>query len=303
MNKLFVAGHKGMVGSAVCRFNTEHELITVDKKDLDLRNQSDVDVFIKNKKPDKIIICAAVVGGIHANMTYPAKFLYDNLMIQSNIIDSAYKHGVKKLLFLGSSCIYPKFAPQPIPEDALLSSQLEPSNEGYALAKIAGLKLCQYYKKQYGVDYTSVMPCNLYGPNDNYHPDNSHVIPGLFHKFHNAKLNNLKEFQIWGSGNAKREFMYVDDLARICLNFLNRENLPDWINIGTDQELTILELAKKIAKIVGYEGTIITGDSSLDGTPRKKLSCDLLKSIISFEETLLDHGLPLCYNDFLQSIS
>lgn len=301
MDKLFVAGHKGMVGSAVCRLNTEYRLLTVDKKQLDLRNQSDVDLFIRNNRPDRIIVCAAVVGGIHANMTYPAQFLYDNLVIQSNIINSAYTNGVRKLIFLGSSCIYPKFAPQPIPEDALLSSQLEPTNEGYALAKIAGLKLCQYYKKQYGVDYTSVMPCNLYGPNDNYHPDNSHVIPGLFHKFHKAKLDNLKQFQIWGSGKAKREFMYVDDLAKICLSFLNISNLPDWINIGTDQELTILELAKKIAKVVGYEGDILTGDSSLDGTPRKKLDCSLLKTIISFRETLLDEALPLCYKDFLKS--
>jgi len=217
MKKLFVAGHKGMVGSAVCRTNSDYELITFDKKELNLRDQLTTDFAIRQSKPDLVIICAAKVGGIHANNTYPADFIYDNLIIQSNIINSSYKHGVEKLLFLGSSCIYPKFAEQPIREDSLLTSSLEPTNEAYAIAKIAGLKMCQYYRKQYGVNYHSAMPTNLYGTNDNYHPENSHVIPGLIHRFHEAKEKNLPEVKIWGSGTPKREFLFVDDLAKICL--------------------------------------------------------------------------------------
>jgi GDP-L-fucose synthase len=299
MSKLFIAGHKGMVGSAVSRFNTKYELITVDKNNLDLRNQSGVDSFIKETKPDKVIICSAKVGGIYANSTYPAEFIYDNLMIQTNIINSSFKHGVERLLFLGSSCIYPKHLPQPIKESYLLSSELEPSNEAYAIAKIAGLKMCQHYKKQYGVNYNSAMPCNLYGLNDNYHPKNSHVIPGLINRFHEAKINKAKIFEIWGSGTPKREFMYVDDLAKILLKLLEIKNLPDWINIGTDQEFSILELAEKISKVVGYSGEIKTGDPKMDGILKKKLDCSLLKSFIEFEETFIDDGLPLCYEDFL----
>jgi len=302
MSKLFVAGHKGMVGSAICRFNTDYELITSNKSQLDLRNQSDVDMFIENTKPDKIVICSAKVGGIHANNTYPAEFIYDNLMIQTNIINSAYKDGVARLLFLGSSCIYPKFAPQPIPEDSLLTSTLEPTNEAYALAKIAGLKMCQYYRKQYGVVYHSIMPCNLYGKNDNYHPENSHVIPGLINRFHNAKIDNLQEVGIWGSGTPKREFLYVDDLAQICLKMLSLENPPDWVNVGTSQEVTILQLAQKIANVVGYKGAIVTGDPELDGTPRKKVDCTLLNSILDFTETTLDEGLQTSYQDYLSKI-
>lgn len=298
MKKIFVAGHKGMVGSAICRANTEYELITFDKKELNLKDQLTVDYAIRQTKPDLVVICAAKVGGIHANNTYPADFIYDNLMIQSNIINSSYKHGVGRLLFLGSSCIYPKFAPQPMIEDSLLSSTLEPTNEAYAIAKIAGLKMCQYYRKQYGVTYHSAMPTNLYGTNDNYHPENSHVIPGLIHRFHQAKIQGLPEVKIWGSGTPKREFLFVDDLARICLKLLKVENPPDWVNVGTDQEMSILELAQKISKVVGYEGNITTGDPSMDGTPRKKLDCTLLKSMVQFEETPFDVGLKISYEDY-----
>lgn len=303
MKKLFVTGHKGMVGSAICRANTEYELITFDKKDVNLKDQLTVDFVIKETKPDIVVICAAKVGGIKANNTYPAEFIYDNLMIQSNIINSSYKHGVSRLLFLGSSCIYPKHAPQPMTEDCLLTSTLEPTNEAYAVAKIAGLKMCQYYRKQYGVTYHSAMPTNLYGMNDNYHPENSHVIPGLIHRFHQAKINQLPEVKIWGSGTPRREFLFVDDLAKVCLDLLKIENPPDWVNVGTDQELTILDLAKKIASVVGFQGNITTGDPSLDGTPRKKLDCTLLKSVIKFEETPFEHGLETSYRDFLSKIN
>lgn len=299
MKKLFVAGHNGMVGSAICRANTEYKLLTVPRQYVDFKNQSSVESYISQHKPDIVIICAAKVGGIHANSTYPAEFIYDNIMIQSNIINSSFNNGVERLLCLGSSCIYPKFASQPIKEESLLTSFLEPTNEAYAIAKIAGLKMCQHYRKQYGVMYHSVMPTNLYGINDNYHPENSHVIPGLIYRFHKAKIEKSPEIKIWGSGTPKREFLFVDDLAKICLDLIKIENPPDWINIGTDQELTILELAQKISKVIGYEGDIITGDPKMDGTPRKKLDCSLLKSFINFEETLLDDGLPICYNDFL----
>lgn len=302
MKKLFVAGHKGMVGSSVCRANTDYELLTFDKKELNLRDQLTVDFAIREYKPDLVIICAAKVGGIHANNTYPADFIYDNLIIQSNIINSSYKHGVERLLFLGSSCIYPKFATQPIREDYLLTSPLEPTNEAYSIAKIAGLKMCQYYRKQYGVTYHSAMPTNLYGINDNYHPENSHVIPGLIHRFHEAKVNNIPEVKIWGSGTPKREFLFVDDLAKICLELLKLENPPDWINVGTDQEMTILELAQKIAKVVGFKGNIITGDPAMDGTPRKKLDCTLLKSVIRFEETPFENGLKFAYEDYKKKL-
>lgn len=301
--KLFVVGHKGMVGSAICRFNTKYELITASRQEVDLRNQSNVDSFIRDTKPDKVVVCAAKVGGIKANNTYPAEFIYDNLMIQTNVINSSYKHGVDRLLFLGSSCIYPKFAPQPIPESALLTSPLEPTNEAYALAKIAGLKMCQHYRTQYGVTYHSAMPSNLYGKNDNYHPENSHVIPGLIHRFHKAKIENAEEVAIWGSGSPKREFLFVDDLAQICLKLLEIDNPPHWVNVGTNQEVSILELAHLIADVVGFKGTIKTGDPALDGTPRKKVDCSLLHSLMSFEETTLSEGLKVSYEDFLSNQS
>lgn len=298
MEKLFIAGHKGMVGSAMLRFCKDYEPVVVDKIRVDLRNQQQVDDFIAETKPDKVVVCAAKVGGIHANNTYPAEFIYDNLMIQTNIINSSYKHGVKRLLFLGSTCVYPKLAPQPMTEDCLLSGPLEPTNEAYAVAKIAGIKLCEFYRKQYGVVYHSAMPTNLYGLNDNYHPDNSHVIPGLIRKIHEAKTRGDREYQIWGSGSPKREFLYADDLAKICYKLLEIDNPPDLVNAGSDNELTILELTKLICEVVGFEGRIITGDPKMDGTPRKKTDRTFLKNMISFEETCFKIGLFEAYMDF-----
>lgn len=299
MEKIFIAGHKGLVGSAMLRHCKDYEPITVSKQDLDLRNQTRVDEFVAHTAPDKVVICAAKVGGIKANSTYPANFIYDNLMIQTNIINSSYKYGVKRLLFLGSTCIYPKFAPQPLKEEYLLSNSLEPTNEAYAIAKIAGTKLCEFYRKQYGVTYHSVMPTNLYGLNDNYDPENSHVIPGLIRKIHEAKERGHIEYQIWGSGSPLREFLNADDLAKICYKLLEIENPPNLVNAGSNTELSIYELTKKICKVVGFEGKILLGDPSLDGTPRKKTDCTLLNSIMSFEETPFEEGLKVAYQDFL----
>jgi GDP-L-fucose synthase len=296
---LFIAGHKGMVGSSVLRNCIEYDPIVVDKNELDLTNQQRVDEFISYHKPDNVIICAAKVGGIYANSTYPAEFIYNNIMVQTNIINSSYKHGIPRLLFLGSTCVYPKLAPQPLKEEYLLTSSLEPTNEAYALAKIAGIKMCQHYRKQYGVTYHSVMPTNLYGPNDSYHPENSHVIPGLIRKIHEAKLKNFPEYQIWGSGTPLREFLYVDDLAKVCLQLLNIDNPPNLVNIGSSDEVSILELAKLISNIIGYNGKIVTGDPALDGTPRKKTDLTLLKQLIDFETTPLEKGLRFAYQDFL----
>ncbi len=289
-----------MVGSAMLRFCKDYEPITVDKSQVDLRNQQQVDNFIADTKPDKVVICAAKVGGIHANNVYPAEFIYDNLMIQTNIINSSYKHGVNRLLFLGSTCIYPKFAPQPMSEDCLLSGPLEPTNEAYAIAKIAGIKLCQFYRKQYGVTYHSAMPTNLYGLNDNYHPENSHVIPGLIRKIHEAKMRGDTEYQIWGSGTPKREFLYADDLAKICHKLLEIDNPPNLVNVGSDNELTILELTKLICNVVGFKGNIVIGDPKLDGTPRKKTNCSLLNTFGCFNETSFEIGLKKVYKDFLK---
>lgn len=298
--KLFVAGHKGMVGSAICRLNTEYDIVTYDKAVLDLKSQITVDYILRQEKPDTVIICAAKVGGIHANSTYPAEFIYDNLMIQTNIINSSYNHNVKNLIFLGSSCIYPKHAPQPIKEEHLLTSSLEPTNEAYAIAKIAGLKMCQHYRKQYGVNYHSVMPTNLYGPNDNYHSENSHVIPGLIRRFHEAKINNLPEVVMWGTGTPLREFLYVDDLARIIFNLIKLDNLPDWINVGSPYEYSIADTANMIKEVVGYTGKIVNDTSKPDGTPRKKLDISLLESLVEFQYTDFREGLQTAYADFLK---
>jgi len=300
MNKLFIAGHKGMVGSAMLRQCEDYEPLTVDKANVDLRNQQQVEEFFEANKPDKVVICAAKVGGIYANNTYPAEFIYDNIMIQSNIINSAYKNGVKRLLFLGSTCIYPKFAPQPMTEVCLLGGSLEPTNEAYAIAKISGIKMCEFYSKQYGVNYHSVMPTNLFGINDNYHPENSHVIPGLIRKIYEAKQRGDSVYEIWGSGSPKREFLYADDLASICYKLLQIENPPPLVNVGSDTEMTILELVHKICKLVGFKGDIKTGDSKLDGTPRKKTDCTLLKSLVSYEETPFEEGLSNAFKDYLK---
>ena len=289
-----------MVGSAILKHCKDYEAVVVDKSTVDLRDQSQVDKFISVSRPDKVIVCAAKVGGIKANNTYPGEFIYDNLMIQTNIINSAYKHDVRRLLFLGSTCIYPKFAPQPLKEEYLLTGPLEPTNEAYAIAKIAGIKLCEFYRKQYGVIYHSVMPTNLYGLNDNYHPENSHVIPGLIRKIHEAKERGDTEYQIWGSGTPLREFLNADGLAKICYKLLEIENPPDLVNAGSSTELSILELTKLICRVVGFTGTISVGDATLDGTPRKKTDCTLLNSLMSFEEIPFEEGLKIAYQDFLK---
>ncbi len=299
MKKLFVAGHNGMVGSSICRNNTEYELIKVEKNILDLRYQQFVDAFFQMMKPDIVVISAAKVGGIHANSAYPAEFLYDNIMIASNLIHSSYKNNVEKVLFLGSSCVYPKYSKQPIKEEYLLTSELEPTNEAYAIAKIAGIKLCEFYNKQYNVDYHSIMPCNLYGIGDNYHPENSHVLPGLIRRFHEAKIKNLKEVVVWGSGTPLREFLFADDLAKIILNILKLKGLSNLINVGSDYEFSIKELAYMVKDVVEYNGNLIFDSNKPDGTPRKKMDNTLLKKYINVEYTDFIEGLKVCYNDFL----
>jgi GDP-L-fucose synthase len=294
-----------MVGSAlVRRFKAEHgiKLILKTKQELDLTNQSQVDAFYAYEKPDIVIIAAAKVGGILANNTYPAEFLYDNLVIASNTINLAYKHGVKRLLFLGSSCIYPKLAPQPMHEDSLLTSPLETTNEAYAVAKIAGLKLCQYYRKQYGVLYHSLMPTNLYGPGDNYNLENSHVLPALIRKFHEAKVQKKAEVVAWGTGSPRREFLYVDDLADACDFLLKAENPPDWINVGTGVDVTIRELTELVAKCIGYSGKIVWDSSKPDGTPRKLMDVSRMTQLGWKAKVNLVDGIEKTYTNFLQEM-
>ena len=261
-----------MVGSAIMRKLVKEgfsNIITKTSSELDLRNQQSVNVFFANEKPDYVFLAAAKVGGIMANSTYKAEFLYDNLMIEANIIQASYKNGVKKLLFLGSSCIYPKLAPQPLKEEYLLSGLLEPTNEPYAIAKIAGIKLCEYYREQYGCNYISAMPTNLYGPNDNYDLQNSHVLPALIRKFHEAKISSAPFVTLWGSGSPKREFLYVDDLANACLHLMQHYDEKQFLNIGTGEDMTIRELAELIKNIIGYNGEIVWDTTKPDGTPRK----------------------------------
>ncbi len=280
--KLFIAGHSGMVGGAlVRRFQSEHgvELLLRNRRELDLTSQAAVDAFYAQEKPDVAIIAAAKVGGIHANNTYPAEFLFDNLAIAANSIHSAYRHGVKRLLFLGSSCIYPKHAPQPMQEDALLTSALEPTNEAYAIAKITGLKLCQYYRKQYGVLFHSAMPTNLYGPGDNYHPHNSHVLPALIRRFDEAQEAARPEVMAWGTGSPRREFLHVDDLADACAFLLKLKTPPDWINVGTGTDITIRELTENVANVTGFTGKITWDSSKPDGTPRKLMDVSKLTGL------------------------
>jgi len=294
-----------MVGSAlVRRFKAEPgvTLILKTKQELDLTNQAQVDAFYASEKPDVALIAAAKVGGILANNTYPAEFLYDNLVIASNTINSAYKHGVKRLLFLGSSCIYPKLAPQPMREDSLLTSPLELTNEAYAVAKIAGLKLCQYYRKQYGVLYHSLMPTNLYGPGDNYNLENSHVLPALIRKFHEAKLQQKAEVVAWGTGSPRREFLYVDDLADACNFLLKAENPPDWINVGTGVDVTIRELTELVAKCTGYSGKIVWDSSKPDGTPRKLMDVTRMTQLGWKAKVSLVDGIEKTYANYLQEI-
>jgi len=301
--KLFIAGHRGMVGSAlVRRFKSEPgvSLLLKSKHELDLTHQTQVDAFYASEKPDVVIIAAAKVGGIQANNTYPAEFLYENLVIASNAIHSAYKHGIKRVLFLGSSCIYPKLAPQPMSEDCLLSSPLEPTNEAYAIAKIAGLKLCQYYRKQYGVMYHSAMPTNLYGPGDNYHLENSHVLPALIRKFHEAKLQGKSEVVAWGSGSPRREFLFVDDLADACAFLLKSENPPDWINVGTGIDVTIRELTELVAQATDFVGKIVWDSSKPDGTPRKLMDVSRMTHLGWQAKVGIAEGITRTYQSYLQ---
>ncbi len=281
-DKIYIAGHRGMVGSAILRrLQAEGftNFVLADSRALDLRNQLEVTEFFRREKPVHVFLAAAKVGGILANNTYRAEFLYDNLMIEANVIDAAYRHGVEKLMFLGSSCIYPKMAPQPLKEEALLTGLLEPTNEPYAIAKIAGIKLCDAYRAQYGCNFVSVMPTNLYGPNDNYHPENSHVLPALLRKFHEAKIENQAFVTLWGTGTPRREFLHVDDLADACFYLMQHYNEPGFVNIGTGEDLPILELAQLVQRIVGYAGEIRHDLSKPDGTPRKLMDVSKLHGL------------------------
>jgi GDP-L-fucose synthase len=305
-SRIFIAGHRGMVGSAIWRelerlgFTSLHGRT---RKELDLTHQGAVNDFYAAAKPEYVFVAAAKVGGILANDTYPADFLLENLHIQNNLIEGAWRAGVKKLLFLGSSCIYPKHAPQPIPEEALLTGPLEPTNEWYALAKIAGIKLCQALRKQYGCDFISVMPTNLYGPNDNYHPQNSHVLPGLIRRFHEAKEEKLPSVTCWGTGSPLREFLHVDDLARACVFLMQSYSAPEIINAGSASEITIRELAERIRTVTGYAGEIHWDTTKPDGTPRKLMDSSRLFALGWKPGIDLDQGLRLVYEDFLQSAS
>jgi GDP-L-fucose synthase len=304
--KIYVAGHRGMVGSAIHRKLIKEgftNLITRTSTELDLRNQQAVTDFFESEKPEYVFLAAAKVGGIIANNTYRADFLYENLCIQNNVIHQSYKTGVKKLMFLGSSCIYPKLAPQPLKEDYLLTGLLEETNEPYAIAKIAGIKMADAYRSQYGCDFISVMPTNLYGYNDNYHPQNSHVLPALIRKFHEAKVNDAPEVNIWGSGSPMREFLFADDLANACFFLMQEYSEPGFVNIGTGKDLTIKDLALLIKRIVGFEGTLTFDSSKPDGTPRKLMDVSKLHALGWKHEIELEEGIKLAYQDFLEKHS
>jgi GDP-L-fucose synthase len=300
--KIYIAGHRGMVGSAIHR-KLEKEgytnIITRPSAELDLRNQHDVARFFEQEKPCYVFLAAAKVGGIVANNTYRAQFLYENLQIQNNVIHSSYLNGVKKLMFLGSSCIYPKMAPQPLKEEYLLTGLLEPTNEPYAIAKIAGIKMCDAYRAQYGCNYISVMPTNLYGYNDNYHPENSHVLPALIRRFHEARVQNLPDVTIWGTGSPKREFLFADDLAEACYYLMQNYNEDGLVNIGTGEDISIKDLAILIKGILGYEGEIKFDTSKPDGTPRKLMDVSKLHSKGWKHKIELADGIKLAYQDFL----
>ena len=311
--RIFIAGHKGMVGSAILRHlrDFEIEIITKDRKQLDLLKQEEVRIFFRDEKIDQVYLASAKVGGIHANNVYPAEFIYENLMIQSNIIHYAFLSGIKKLLFLGSSCIYPKNISEPIKEEDLLVGKLESTNEPYAVAKIAGIKMCESYNRQYGkshdIDYRSIMPTNLYGPGDNYHNKNSHVIPGLIDRFHQAKISNLTNVTIWGTGNPKREFLYVDDMARASIFLMNIDKkaydkctspMCSHINVGSGKDLTIKELAEIIRDVVGYKGEISFDSTKPDGNPRKLLDSERIKNLGFNAKVSLKEGLIKTYQDY-----
>lgn len=313
MIRIYVAGHRGMVGSAIVRQLKEQggiELITRTHAELDLTDQSAVRCFFEMEKPDQVYMAAAKVGGIHANSTYPAEFIYENIMVEANIVHEAWRVGVKKLLFLGSSCIYPKLAEQPMLEDALLTGTLEPTNEPYAIAKIAGIKLCESYNRQYGTDYRSVMPTNLYGVGDNYHPENSHVIPALIRRFHEAKSRGDAVVMIWGTGTPRREFLYVDDMAAASVHVMNlprsayqthTQPMLSHINVGSGEDLTIAELAATVGRVVGFEGRIQFDASKPDGTPRKLMNVARIRSLGWAPRVGLEEGLEWAYQDFLKS--
>lgn len=302
-SRIFVAGHNGMVGSAIARRLEQlgyKNIITADRRETDLKSQAETNRFFELTKPEYVFLAAAKVGGIHANQTYKASFIYDNLMIQSNVIEAARFHGTKKLLFLGSSCIYPKMCPQPIKEEYLMTGALEPTNDAYALAKIAGIKMCQSYNEQYGTNFISAMPTNLYGPNDSYDLDNSHVLPAMIRKFHEAKLEGKDSVEIWGTGTPKREFLYVDDLADACVFLMNSYSGSEIVNIGTGQDVTIAELAAYVSEVVGYEGGIHFNTSMPDGTPRKLLDVSRLENIGWKFSTSLKEGIEKTYKDYVK---
>ncbi len=302
-DKIYIAGHNGLVGSAILRaLKTKGftNLIYRTSKELDLRDQKAVDSFFMQEKPQYVFLAAAKVGGIIANNTYRADFLYDNVMIVSNVVHAAHQSRVDKLLFLGSSCIYPKMAPQPIKEEYLLTGPLESTNEPYAVAKIAGIKLCQSFREQYGANYISVMPTNLYGINDNYHPENSHVLPALIRKFHEAKQNNSPDVVIWGSGMPKREFLFADDLAEACLFLMDTYNEKEIINIGCGEDITIKELAELIKEITGFNGNLLFDTSKPDGTPRKLLDVTKIHALGWHHQTPLKEGMSIAYQDFIK---
>jgi GDP-L-fucose synthase len=310
--KIYVAGHRGMVGSAIVRAlraGGHNRFVMRTHAELDLTDQRGVMNLFATEKPDQVYIAAARVGGIHANNTYPAEFIYSNLMVQANVIHAAYTHGVRKLLFLGSSCIYPRLAPQPMREEALLTGTLEPTNEPYAVAKIAGIKLCESYNRQYGTDYRSVMPTNLYGPGDNYHAENSHVVPAMLRRFHEAKLAGTPSVAVWGTGTPRREFLYVDDMAAACLRVMEMDS-PTWqantspmqrlLNVGYGSDVSIAELAHAVAKAVGYEGKITFDTSRPDGAPRKWIDSSRLQALGWKPKIDLERGLALAYADFAE---
>jgi len=316
--KIYVAGHRGMVGSAIVRRlqalgHPVDAIVTRSHAELDLTDQAAVRAFFALERPDQVYLAAAKVGGIHANQSYPAEFIYQNLMIEANVIDAAFRHGVRRLLFLGSSCIYPKLAPQPMAEDALLTGPLEPTNEPYAIAKIAGIKLCESYNRQYGashgLDYRSVMPTNLYGPGDNYHPDNSHVIPALIRRFHEAKVRGAPSVALWGTGTPRREFLHVDDMAAASVHVMNlpqsvyeahTQPMQSHINVGCGEDITIAELARRVALAVGYTGQLVQDTTKPDGAPRKLMDSQRLASLGWRASIALTTGLQQAYADFLK---
>ena len=303
-SKIYVAGHRGMVGSAIIRkLNSEgfNNIVVRTSSELDLRDQQAVNIFFDAEKPDVVVLAAAKVGGIHANNVYRAEFLYDNLMIEANIIHAAYKNKVEKLLFLGSSCIYPKMAGQPLKEEYLLTGELEPTNEPYAIAKIAGIKLCESYRDQYGCNFISAVPTNLYGPNDNYDLNNSHVLPALLRKFHTAKQEGISAVEIWGTGSPKREFLHVEDLASACFFLLENYNEKELVNIGCGEDISIRDLALTIKKVVGFEGELMFDSSKPDGTPRKLLSMDKLHGLGWKHQIELEDGIKRVYKNILDN--